>query len=368
MRSITPVFTKKMRAFYGGIKSGNVAKRNAVPVQTFRELVYELAELSCLNRDYLLFYRGQAYDYRNKSGATSLYPSIYRGNQVPKEELDLRFSYLRTMASNLQNIIKNKYSDNKKMKELLLRKHVQWSILQHYEVCPTPFLDVTQSILVACSFAFLANTDKAFLYILGMPYNTNRISRNSEHEIINIRLLSICPPEALRPYFQEGYLVGTDGLDYRGVDKNEYDFNRRLMAKYELPNSQEFWTDGFSQLPHDTLYPLDDPIAEICNQIKQNASDSVSVELIGTFISMWSELESALRVISDYQGQRLAISEQLKILRDREILSSDEITEINHISQVRNRIVHAASPVSIEETLRAKDLLESILSLVKEWH
>ena len=48
--------------------------------------------------------------------------------------------------------------------------------------------------------------NSAFVYVFGLPYYHNRISIDSEHDLVNIRLLSIMPPEALRAYFQEGFL------------------------------------------------------------------------------------------------------------------------------------------------------------------
>ena len=111
------------------------------------------------------------------------------------------------------------------------RKYVQWSILQHYEVCATPLLDLTHSLLVACSFAFLSGASEPLVLVFGLPFFTNRISINSEHDLVNVRLLSICPPEALRPYFQEGYLAGTDGVLAEFDSKTELDFANRLVAK-----------------------------------------------------------------------------------------------------------------------------------------
>lgn len=189
--------------------------------------------------------------------------------------------------------------------------------MQHYKVCPTPFLDITQSLLVACSFAFFDSSEEVILYVLGMPYNTNRISRNSEHEIIDIRLLSICPPEALRPYFQEGYLAGTDGIDYRVINKTQYDFNRRLLAKYKLMEASRFWSDGFHQLSPDALYPENDPISRICERIKQEAENSVSNESLGSFISLWSELESILRTYSLDDKSFPIISDSLRFLHHK---------------------------------------------------
>lgn len=366
MRKISPVFTDKMSSFYKGLAPAGIAKYEPIPIHTFRELVYEVAELSCLNKDYLLFYRGQTHDHRNKGGASTLYPSIYRGDSVSKDELDLRFSYLRTSAESLKHRIEEEFSGKKSLKEVSLRKHIQWSILQHYEVCPTPFLDITQSLLVACSFAFFDSSEEVILYVLGMPYNTNRISRNSEHEIINIRLLSICPPEALRPYFQEGYLAGTDGIDYRAVSKTQYDFNRRLLAKYKLMEASKFWSDGFHQLSSDTLYPENDPIFHICEKIKREANNSVSNESLGSFISMWSELEYILRTYSLDNKRFPTVSDSLRFLYRKEILSDQDINTINHIRQTRNKAVHTPQQVEMDEIIESRKLLSAILTILKQ--
>lgn len=366
LRKIRPVFTDKMKSFYGGALPTGISKYEPMPIYTFRELVYEVAELSCLNKDHLLFYRGQNHDHRNKGGASTLYPSIYRGDSVSKDELDLRFSYLRNSAENLKRHIEEEYAGKESLKEVSLRKQIQWSILQHYEVCPTPFLDITQSLSVACSFAFFESSEEAFLYVLGMPYSTNRISRNSEHEIINIRLLSICPPEALRPYFQEGYLAGTDGIDYRAVNKIQYDFNRRLLAKYKLTEASSFWSDGFHQLSSDTLYPENDPILNICEQIKWEAENSVSNESLGSFISMWSELESILRTYSLGDKRFPTISDSLRFLYCKEILSDRDVNTINHIRETRNRAVHAPQQVEMSEILESRKLLNAILAVLRQ--
>ena len=101
-----------------------------------------------------------------------------------------------------------------------------------------------------------------------MSYYHNRISIDSEHDLVNIRLLSIMPPEALRAYFQEGYLVGTEDISYKYNSKSELDLNNRLIAKFEIKNIDSFWGEGFEQIPTDVLYPDNDIILEICNEIK----------------------------------------------------------------------------------------------------
>ena len=112
------------------------------------------------------------------------------------------------------------------------KKNIQWSILQHYRVCFTPFFDFTQSIRSACSFAQInEDNNEGYIFVFGLPYVTNRISINSEHDIVNVRLLSIFPPDELRPYFQDGYLAGTEDLTTEYESKTELDFKKLTNCK-----------------------------------------------------------------------------------------------------------------------------------------
>ena len=241
-------------------------KAPAYAVKTYRELMELVAKLAYLNKDYLLFFRGQDDDYKNQKGSSSFYPSIYREIRKGKE-LTNRFKILNQASKKLVEAFKSKAIDGST--EIRRKKYMQWSILQHYDVCDTPLLDFTHSVRVACSFAQLRNeNDRGYVYVFGCPYLTNRISRNSEHDLVTIRLLSICPPDALRPYYQDGYLAGTEDIttDY-GDDKVQLDFKRRLIAKFEIPidaGSADFWGEGFSRIPESALYPENDRIEELC--------------------------------------------------------------------------------------------------------
>jgi hypothetical protein len=84
-------------------------------------------------------------------------------------------------------------------------------------------------------------------------------------------LLSVCPPQAQRPFFQEGYLAGpfpNYQLDNpKRVD--QIDFSRRLIAKFEIPmDTSKFWGKGFSKIPIAKLYPDQDDIKQICEELK----------------------------------------------------------------------------------------------------
>jgi hypothetical protein len=127
---------------------------------------------------------------------------------------------------------------------------------------------------VAASFA---NNDGSgsdpVLYVLAVPSLSGSVTASSEQGIQTIRLSSICPPEARRPYFQEGYLLAEypdlvtadEKQDYRPY---EIDFGRRLLAKFRLSHSG-FWSKDYTAIPIEALYPDErDPLVDFCRQIK----------------------------------------------------------------------------------------------------
>ena len=266
MREITPQLTEDLRRHFGDA----VARRDAYPIATYNALVRKIAELSYLNRDNLLFFRGQSRDFRNKAGASTLYPSLYRRNVLSKGKLEYEFDLLEELSALL--IEETRKVDRKSADEIRRRQYIQWSLIQHYGVHETPLLDLTQSLRVACSFAQSGSgTTEGFVYVLGLPYLPNGISINSEQEIVNIRLLSTCPALAMRPYFQEGFLVGTPDLTDNYDDKNELDFNRRLVAKFKIPCAPGFWEGNPGRVPEELLFPGEDedPMLKICTALRE---------------------------------------------------------------------------------------------------
>jgi hypothetical protein len=85
-------------------------------------------------------------------------------------------------------------------------------------------------------------------------------------------LLSVCPPQAQRPFFQEGYLAGHFPNYQLDNPKRveQFDFSRRLIAKFEIPmNNKNFWGRGFSRIPRVKLYQNNDEIKRICETLKK---------------------------------------------------------------------------------------------------
>jgi hypothetical protein len=256
----------------------NVASTEPLLVDNFVELVKKIAILSFHNKDHLLFFRGQREDHLNRNDNSSFYPSIYRtknGENLSKELLNIRFKVLEQAST----LLIKKFEEHNildSISELKRRKFIQWSILQHYEVCETPLLDLTQSLRVACSFALQKNQETGYIFVFGLPYITNRITINSEQDIVNIRLINICPPQALRPYFQEGNLVGTADILSDYEERSELDFKRRLIAKFKITNSKDFWQDQDSLEKY--LMPDNDQVQALCEEIKNALKEENNIE------------------------------------------------------------------------------------------
>ena len=175
-------------------------------VESFLELATKIAELQFMNRNFVLLFRGQTGDYKNSKHNTTLKPSLFRpknhGNPSPSI-LVKRFEELERA----ERLLVEAYQQKKFIGIDRLRRHqiVRWSILQHYEICPTPLLDVTQSLRIAASFASGDVENEAFVFVIGVPNLSGAITASAEAGLQIVRLSSVCPPSALRPHIQEGY-------------------------------------------------------------------------------------------------------------------------------------------------------------------
>ena len=345
--------TEKMKLYPEQIEGEGIL------INTYDELVKEIAELSFLNPDVLLFFRGQEIDHKNKADKTSIYPSIYRGT-LSKDDL----RYKRDILDAASRLLIKELEETNFIgyKEIKSKKYVQWGILQHYEVCATPLLDITHSIRVACSFAQLGSvSEHVYIYVIGMPYITNRISINSEHDIVNIRLLSISPPQALRPYFQDGYLAGTEYIFDEYESKEELDFNRRLIAKYRIPNNDEFWGIENKGISKDHLYPQNDKMEVICNNIMSKIVNSVSEKTIGEFVRKWAKLENEFNT----RYGSLSIMRNLKTAVDDDSIDENLFKDIDLLRRYRNELVHNISNINNVDISNNLQLLDDVRQRMK---
>lgn len=259
------------------VTCGNVRLNEAVDVSSYLDLATKIAELQYKNRDFVLLFRGQRRDYVNRKRYTSLKPGLFRpanGENPIGAVLGNRFHRLSTAEASLVQAYQAEGLPG--LTKLKRQPILRWSILQHYEVCDTPLLDVTHSIRIAASFASEGATNEAYVYVLGVPNLSGAITASAEAGIQIVRLSSVCPPTALRPHIQEGYLLG-EYPDMVGYDQkqhyqaHEIDFGRRLVAKFRF-DPTTFWSDPlFPKIERHALYPDQlDPLFRITQPIKQN--------------------------------------------------------------------------------------------------
>ena len=366
MKSIKPQLTAVLLAH---TIPDRVASDDGLIVNSYKELRKYVAELSCKNKDCILFYRGQKEDYKNSKSKSTFYPTIYRGEPLSADELAFRWRKLKSASKLLVDKIKaEKISE----KDLLIRKKLlQWSIIQHYEVTETPLIDVTQSLRVACSFAQLDNANNyAYIYAFALPYYTNRISVNSEQYLTNIRLLSVAPPEALRPYFQEGFLIGEDEINETYTNKSELDLNNRLIAKFKIPNNNNFWGISEKAICRDDLYPDNDKMDDICQEIKAELYNNILPNEVplsdmefGSFMLSWTKLEELL--MHNYcttSSNRPTVLNAIQNIADQNLRN-----KLNKMRNLLNLLVH--NPKGFGEKMRASILgIDMLLKDLQDYY
>jgi len=335
--------------------------RSADPytVTSFRGLIQHVARLAVLNKDCAFYFRGQSRDYGKGGGSSSLYPTIYRGAQVDKRDILKRFALLERASSSLQQaVVKYKLEGQDDIRKRL----VKWSLLQHYQVCATPLLDLTSSLRIACNFALLEpDPTEPTVYVCGLPYTSGRISVNSEHDTVNVKLLGICPPEALRPLFQEGHVAGTYEITADYTHKEELDLSHRLIAKFALPTASSFRQEvaGFSR---EELFPPDDPLLRIAEEVREELREigELTASDLGYFLEAWTKLEQILLDAARFLSKDVrSVSSAASVLR-AEGLPEGVCRQLLEVAKIRNTVVHSPQRVDRDTLLQARAEIEEL--------
>lgn len=247
--------------------NSEIISSNALYVANYEELVKKVGRIAFYNRVNTLFYRGQSDDFKEGDKSTCL-PTIYRKKEgQDRIQLKKRFEILDTSSSKLREAFRNVSTKWAGTSIATKYQEVRWSLLQHYEILQktggTPVLDFTHSLHIACSFAIDDKKDRKYGYVLlfGLPGTNQPINYFVNDEIFIVRLLNFCPPSAYRPFFQEGYCAGHFPLDRldESSRKDQFDFARRIIAKFIIPNdSTQFFGNSFKKVPDKLLYPEKD--------------------------------------------------------------------------------------------------------------
>jgi len=230
------------------------------PVRTFKQLVDEVAHVTLNNKNFEMYYRGQIFDFKDSTvfrrrkeiPKTIIYPSICRPakRENGSYKASINATQIRKRYEDLYDLIEMANESVWKSNEYY------FSLFQHYDILPTPLIDITQSLRVAASFS-LRNSDSGYLYVFGLPYPYQSISYFNDLGIVLIKLQNVCPVEARRPRYQEGYLVGNFPI----LPKKDAGDNlaQRLVAKFYIDNKYgEFWDEDFRPMPEEVLFPEDD--------------------------------------------------------------------------------------------------------------
>ncbi|HBM15108.1 MAG TPA: hypothetical protein DD381_01975 [Lentisphaeria bacterium] len=253
----------------------DIASAEPIEVENYDDLVTKISEIAFDNPHLNLYFRGQDKDHKNKKGQSSLLSQFYRRGSYTlpnKSQIDLSDKKKRkNYLENILPILADRFIDKlKKDKSLGIDRHQikfiarfdesKWAILQHYGY-PTPLLDVTKSIRVAASFATknykldppeaCFNGGPGFVYLLGFPETHGYISYFTYEAIVITSLLGTCPPQAKRPHFQDGYLVGTIPHETSVIT----DFNNCLVAKFKIDKPKDFWSNNSQPMDISEIYP-----------------------------------------------------------------------------------------------------------------
>lgn len=226
---------------------------NGVPwdVKSWDELRAAVSFLTLMNKRHVLYFRGQGAHFE------ACLPVLFRdawslqGRIFPlgPENRGQYYSKLCDLRARVLAVA---------MKVGTPRRHVlehvpaaAAAILQHYELWPTHFVDVTRSLPIAVSFAESASTnaeaasknERAYLYAFAMPDLRGSITSDMDQQLTLSRLEAVCPPAAKRPHHQDAYLVarypeppGSAGPgDSTWEDwQSKSNLMRRVVAKFRL--------------------------------------------------------------------------------------------------------------------------------------
>ncbi|GHV79269.1 hypothetical protein AGMMS49944_10600 [Spirochaetia bacterium] len=255
-------------------------------VGSYQELVERVGTIALRNNGCFLFYRGQDTDHQTKgkkNTQSKIIASIYRPSRggkpgqktLPKELKDRRIYALTEAKAEFLGIVaqESAFSKDYKKSRFLHYDELSRSIFQHYGTLPTPLLDVTQSLPVACSIpTHQGKTGKVIIYVLGFEDLMPTVTYSYRQGFELLHLVGVMPEFAKRPLFQEGSLVSNFPPSIVFSENEKYNFASFLLAKFEF-DPKLFWTKEFRPMPEKLLFPKDDRLEELLRPLKKKYAD-----------------------------------------------------------------------------------------------
>jgi FRG domain len=258
-----------------------VADTDACDVRSFRALIKLVAFLNVMNKSDILLFRGQGCDL-------PLLPSLMREKwtvpgtsiSVPLDgERVLYFEELSQVCRRVAPLLVGLLPRHKPFETFVShpeRRMAPWSVIQHYELWPTPVLDFTGSLRIAASFALGAAKPRSsgYVYISAFRrvHSDPMVLHTAGSGPVAVRLSAVCPPLAERPHLQDGFLVGNPRFSKADLETPQAPGT--LLAKVHLVDEsatahsgESFWDDrDFPRHSEESLLPTGDLFLKMFNR------------------------------------------------------------------------------------------------------
>jgi hypothetical protein len=155
------------------------------------------------------FFRGQSNRYTGPDGNDWIFPSICRDNRgwVTKLELDQRLKILKKRVKKMAEkyLDSDAWSTDTEIRRILSDMYLCHGLCQHYNLCATPHLDVTEDFEIAYAFAKHKDMDKGFLFLIRTPRCPHLINVFFEENLYAINLQKIALLQTERPRVQQAW-------------------------------------------------------------------------------------------------------------------------------------------------------------------
>lgn len=204
------------KMFKGGLKSTLQSSREAdadrpLAAGSYTELVDIVSFLSIMNKRHTLYFRGQASNWPLRPTAFRPIWTSLNGTRhsIPNDPAVLQEIWDH-LNGPIASIVLSACDGLPMPRRATLRmfREAVWAVAQHYELWPTPLIDITPSLRVAASFALWGGQPSGYLYVAALPPSTNSVTFDADQHVVLARLQAVCPPVAKRPHYQDGFLVG----------------------------------------------------------------------------------------------------------------------------------------------------------------
>lgn len=111
------------------------------------------------------------------------------------------------------------------------------------------------------------NGEGPVVYDVALPFASGPLTLDDNEALYLMKLDALMPSLALRPFIQEGYLVGDELISKSVKDISQSDLRRRVIASFRLRGSRDKWLNDIGISP-ESLMVEDDDYSSITRKVK----------------------------------------------------------------------------------------------------